>query len=250
MYRLNQPIQIKADVNCSHTPAKSCSNCRLSSLCMPLALRDDEMLRLEQVVQKGGLIYRPGSVYRQDDEFRSLFAVRLGCIKTYRVTEDGKEQITGLYFPGEVFGMDGIGKGRYTNSAVALETTSVCELPFDQLEKLSSAIPQLQRHVFRIMGNEIAQDQQLITLLSKNTAEERLAALLISISTRFAERKQSSLRFRLPMSRGDIGNYLGLTVETVSRVLGKMQKSDILHVDNKEVEILDIERLREQASVH
>ena len=206
-------------------------------------------MRLEQVVQRSGLNYRQDIVYRQDDTFGALYAVRLGCIKTYRTTEDGREQVTGFYFPGEIFGMDGVGSGRYTNSAVALETGSTCELPFEQMEKLSATIPQLQHHLFRILGKEITQDQQLVTLLSKHTAEERLAALLISLSTRFAERKQSSLRFRLPMSRSDIGNYLGLTVETVSRVLGKMQKGEILRVDNKEVEILDIDKLKTQAGI-
>lgn len=216
---------------------------------MPIALRDDEMIRLEEVVQKGGLIYPQDTIYRQDNDFKSLYAVRLGCIKTYRMTEDGREQVTGFYLPGEVFGMDGIGSGRYTNSAVALETSSVCELPFEQLEKLSTTVPQLQHHIFRLLGNEIALDQQHITLLSKNTAEERMAALLLSLSSRFAARKQSSVRFRLPMSRADIGNYLGLTVETVSRVLGKMQKAEILRVDNKEVEILDAAKLQAQAGI-
>lgn len=216
---------------------------------MPIALRDDEMVKLEEVVKKGGLIYPQDVIYRQDEDFKSLHAVRLGCIKTYRMTEDGREQVTGFYLPGEIFGMDGIGSGRHTNSAVALETSSVCEMPFDQLEKLSTKIPQLQHHIFRLLGNEIALDQQHITLLSKNTAEERMAALLLSLSTRFAARKQSASRFRLPMSRADIGNYLGLTVETVSRVLGKMQKIDVLRVDNKEVEILDAEKLQAQAGV-
>jgi CRP/FNR family transcriptional regulator len=216
---------------------------------MPIALRDDEMLKLEEVVKKGGLAYQQDVIYRQDNDFKSLYAVRLGCIKTYRMTEDGREQVTGFYLPGEIFGMDGIGSGRYTNSSVALETSSVCELPFDELEKLSSKIPQLQHHVFRLLGNEIALDQQHITLLGKNTAEERMAALLLSLSTRFAERKQSAMRFRLPMSRADIGNYLGLTVETVSRVLGKMQKIGVLRVDNKEVEILDADRLSAQLGV-
>lgn len=216
---------------------------------MPIALRDDEMLKLEELVKKGGLIAPQDTIYHQDEDFKSLYAVRLGCIKTYRMTEDGREQVTGFYLPGEIFGMDGIGSGRYTNSAVALETCSACELPFAQLENLSRSIPQLQHHVFRLLGNEIAQDQQHITLLSKNTAEERMAALLLSLSSRFAARKQSALRFRLPMSRADIGNYLGLTVETVSRVLGKMQKLGVLSVDNKEVEILDTAKLQAQAGV-
>ena len=207
------------------------------------------MLKLEEVVKKGGLIYPQDVIYRQEKDFKSLYAVRLGCIKTYRMTEDGREQVTGFYLPGEIFGMDGIGSGHYTNSSVALETSSVSELPFYDLEKLGSKIPHLQHHIFRLLGNEIALDQQHIKLLSKNTAKEGMAALLLSLSTRFAASKQSAMRFRLPMSRADIVNYLGLTVETVSRVLGKMQKIGELRVDNKEVEILDVDKLKTQVGV-
>jgi CRP/FNR family transcriptional regulator len=110
-------------------------------------------------------------------------------------------------------------------------------------------MPNLQRHFFQLMSREITEDQQLITLLSKNSADERVAALMLSISTRNARRKLSSTQFRLPMSRVDIGNYLGLTVETVSRVFSRMQKMDILQVDNKEIEILDLEGLRTMANL-
>jgi CRP/FNR family transcriptional regulator len=145
--------------------------------------------------------------------------------------------------------MDGIAKNKHTNTAVALESGAICEIPFDRLQELSIKIPSLQRHFFQLMSSEITSDQELITLLSKNSAEERMVALFLSISTRFAARNQSGLRFRLPMSRGDIGNYLGLTVETVSRILSRLQKAEVILVDNKEIEILDIEQLRAQVSL-
>jgi CRP/FNR family transcriptional regulator len=145
--------------------------------------------------------------------------------------------------------MDGISNNSHASSAKALETAAVCEIPFTSLEKLSSLMPNLQRHFFQLMSREITEDQQLITLLSKNSADERVAALMLSISTRNARRKLSSTQFRLPMSRVDIGNYLGLTVETVSRVFSRMQKMDILRVDNKEIEILDLQGLKTMANL-
>ncbi|MFT6756242.1 MAG: CRP/FNR family transcriptional regulator [Chitinophagales bacterium] len=145
--------------------------------------------------------------------------------------------------------MDGIGKNKYNCSAKALETSAVCQIPFEQLGELSTQLPELQKHFFQIMSHEISSDQQLITLLSKNSAEEKLATLLISLSARFAQRKLSSTKFRLPMSRTDIGNYLGLTVETVSRVFGRFQKQNLLSVDGKEVTILDFNELKSISAI-
>ena len=170
--------------------------------------------------------------------------MRSGSVKGYSITDNGQEQVTGFYFPGEILGMDGIAKNHHASSARALETSSICEIPFDKLGELSQRIPSLQKHFFQLMSQEIAEDQQLLTLLSKNTADQRVAALLLSISARNKRRKLSAANFRLPMSRTDIGNYLGLTVETVSRVFSRFQKLGVLGVDNKEITIIDIESLR------
>lgn len=242
-------IAVNNGPKCRHSPSTSCGDCRLSGICLPIALQHDEVARLEDIVNRSKTIQKGYTIYRQDQEFSAVYAVRVGCVKTLRTTQDGKEQVTGFYFPGEIFGMDGISKNRHTNSAVALESGAFCEIPFDRLQELSSKLPSLQRHFFQLMSSEIAFDQQLITQLSKNSAEERMAALFLSISSRFAARNQSGLRFRLPMSRGDISNYLGLTVETVSRILTRMQQAEIINIDNKEVEILDIEKLRMSAAV-
>ena len=146
-------------------------------------------------------------------------------------------------------GMDGIAKNTHACSALALETASVCEIPFSALQDLSLTIPSLQGRFFQIMSREIAEDQQLITLLSKNTSEERISALILSVSARNARRKLSATNFRLPMSRIDIGNYLGLTVETVSRVFSRLQKLGVLEVNNKEIAILDIHALQDIANI-
>ena len=236
------------DAKCPHNTEVSCGDCRMNSLCLPIALQTTEIVQLDNIVQRGRPLQKDGHVYHAGEEFKSVFAVRSGSIKSYTVTNDGQEQVTGFHLPGEIFGMDGIAHNHYTNSALAMETTAVCEIPFSNLQDLSIAIPSLQRHFFQLMSREITNDQSLITLLSKNTAEERVATLLLSISNRNMRRKLSGSRFRLPMSRADIGNYLGLTVETVSRVFSRFQKKDLLLVDKKEIEIIDFTKLRALAN--
>ena len=234
---------------CTHDYQVSCGNCRLNSICLPLALESDDIQLLDDIIQRSKPLQKNQHLYREGDEFQSVYAVRSGTLKAYKTTDDGREQVTGFYFPGEILGMDGISNNTHASSAKALETAAICEIPFSSLEKLSASMPNLQRHFFQLMSREITEDQQLITLLSKNSADERVAALMLSISTRNVRRKLSATQFRLPMSRVDIGNYLGLTVETVSRVFSRMQKMDILQVDNKEIEILDIQGLKNMANL-
>ena len=234
---------------CTHDYRVNCNSCRLASICLPLALSSDDVEELDNIVQRGKPLQKGEHLYQEGSVFSSVYAVRSGTIKAYRVTDDGREQVAGFYFPGEVLGMDGISKNSHACSARALETSAVCEIPFSSLAELSSKMPSLQRHFFQLMSREITEDQQLITLLSKNTAEERIAALMLSISARNARRKLSPTRFRLPMSRIDIGNYLGLTVETVSRVFSRLQKLDILEVSNKEITISDVRGLQDIANI-
>jgi CRP/FNR family transcriptional regulator, anaerobic regulatory protein len=234
---------------CTHDYKVSCGNCRLNRICLPLALESDDIEQLDGIIQRSKPVQKGQHLYREGDEFTSVYAVRSGALKAYKTTDDGREQVTGFYLPGEILGMDGISKNMHASSARALEQAAICEIPFKSLSKLSTLMPSLQHHFFQLMSREITEDQILITLLSKNSADERVAALLVSISSRNARRKLSATHFRLPMSRVDIGNYLGLTVETVSRVLSRMQKSDILRVDNKEIEILDMQGVRSMANV-
>lgn len=232
---------------CHHDFRVSCSNCRLNTICLPLALELHEIERLDRIIQRNRPLQKGDHLYRQREPFGSVFAVRSGSIKAYLLTDAGEEQVTGFYFPSEILGMDGIADGSYASSACALETASVCEIPFDELGELSQHIPTLQQHFFQLMSREIAEDQQLLTLLAKHSADQRIAALLLGIAARNQRRDLSSTRFRLPMSRGDIGNYLGLTVETVSRVLSRFQKRGLVSVDNKEIRIVDGAGLREAA---
>ncbi|MEE4360507.1 MAG: fumarate/nitrate reduction transcriptional regulator Fnr [Pseudomonadales bacterium] len=231
----------------THTFQPHCHTCSLSNICLPISVADQELTRLDEIIERGRPLRRNDHVFRAEDPFSSVFAVRSGAIKTYRLTEEGEEQIMGFHLPGEIFGMGGISTGRHPNSAIALETCAVCEIPFDRIEPLSRDIPSLQRHLFQLLSREITEDQQLMLLLSKKTAEERIASLLLSLSSRLRRRRLSGEVFRLPMSRGDIGNYLGLVVETVSRVFTRMQRQGVLEVDGKEVRILDADQLAEMA---
>jgi CRP/FNR family transcriptional regulator, anaerobic regulatory protein len=236
------------EAKCPHDNAVNCGDCRMNALCLPIALQTHEIDKLNQIVERGRPLQKNEHIYHAGESFRSIYAVRSGAIKGFTVNNEGVEQVTGFYLPGEIFGMDGIGHPNHLNSALALETSAICEIPFSRMEDLSMQIPSLQRHFFALMSREITSDQKLITMLSKNSAEERVATLLVSISARNARRNLSGTRFRLPMSRADIGNYLGLTVETVSRVFSRFQNQGLLEVDKKEIAILDLDKLKEMAN--
>lgn len=229
---------------CPHNTSVSCTSCRLNELCLPLALNKSEIQQLDSIVERNRPYTKGEHLYRQGDEFKSIYAVRSGSFKSYFISDSGRGRVTGFYLPGEIIGMDGIASKKYGNSTTALEHSSICEIPFPHLERLSQELPSLQHHFFAIMGDEIAKDQQVHTLLSSYTAEERTASFLLGLSARYARVSLSASRFLLPMTRGDIGEYLGLTIETVSRIFTSLQKKGLIKVDNREIELLDIESLR------
>ena len=233
---------------CPHNPTVSCASCRLNELCLPLALNKSEIHKLDAIVERNQPFTKGDHLYRQTDEFKSVYAVRSGSFKSYFLSDSGKSRVTGFYLLGDIIGMDGIASNKYANSTSALEHSSICEIPFSQLGKLSRELPSLQHHFFAIMGNEIAKDQQVHTLLSSYSAEERTASFLLGLSSRYARVSLSPTRFLLSMTRGDIGEYLGLTVETVSRIFTSLQKKRLISVDNREIELLDIESLRDIVS--
>jgi CRP/FNR family transcriptional regulator len=238
-----------ASEQCHHNHQVSCGNCRLSPLCLPISLEIDELDQIDDVVVRGNKPLQKGHyLYRDGDNFTSVYAVRSGCVKTVRITEEGEEQVTGFYLPGEILGMDGLGTNKHTNSAIVLETTSICEIPFNKLEELSYSIPSLQRHFFKLMSKEIIEDQKLITLLSRGSAEQRVAAILLSISARHSRRQLSANEFVLPMSRTELGNYLGLTIETVSRVFSRFQKDNVITSDRRLITLLNMDQLRNIAN--
>lgn len=220
-----------------------CSTCSLSSLCLPVSLNMTEIERLDNIIEKSRPLKKGEHLFHQGEEFSSVYAVRAGTIKSYTITNEGEEQITGFYFPGELVGLSGFDENIYPVSAKVLETTTVCEIPFERLDELSGQLPELRRQIVRTMSKEIREEQQMMLLLSKKNAEERVATFLVKLSTRFKQRGYSAAAFRLSMSRNEIGNYLGLAVETVSRIFTRFQKSQLISVDGKEVQIVDSEAL-------
>lgn len=223
-----------------HTPHQAhCKDCSLASLCLPLSLNLEDMDALDEIVKRGRPLKKGEFLFRQGDAFNSVFAVRSGALKTFSLSDSGDEQITGFHLPSELVGLSGMDSESYPVSAMALETTSVCEIPFERLEELSVQLPQLRRQLMRIMSREIRDDQQMMLLLSKKTADERIATFLVNLSARFRARGFSANQFRLSMSRNEIGNYLGLAVETVSRVFTRFQQNSLLEAEGKEVHILD-----------
>ena len=217
----------------------------MNSLCLPLGLDADDLYKLDELIERKKPLQPREGVFFSGDPFTSIYAVRSGSIKSFCIDSDGREQVTGFYFPGEVFGWDGLADEQHQNTAIALETTSICEIPYEQLDNLGNLIPSIQKYVMKLLSREINADQRLIALLAGNSARQRLASLLLSISDRLAQQGLSSTRLWLPMSRSEISNYLGLTVETVSRVLGHFQRSKYLTVNKKEIEILNKQALRD-----
>lgn len=223
----------------------SCQACSLNGLCMPHSLSEKDVEIFDAALKRSKPFQRNKTVFEAGDKFASLYTVRSGAVKTFSVDSEGDEHVIGFYLPGEMFGLDAINSGHHISSAKALETTAVCEIPFNRLEELSRRIPSIQSHMYRLLSHEISEDQQLQLLLGKKTAEERIGSFLLGLSLRYQQRHLSPTSFRLPMARTDIGNYLGLAVETVSRVFTRLQKNEILKVDGKEVCILDHHRLCE-----
>ena len=227
------------NIKVRNLPQAHCKECSLSPLCLPLSLTMEDINALDNIVKRGRPLKKGEFLFRQGDSFTSVFAVRTGALKTFSVTDGGEEQITGFHLPSELVGMSGMDAEAYPVSAQALETTSLCEIPYEKLDELSVQLPQLRRQLMRLMSREIRDDQQMMLLLSKKTADERIATFLVNLSARFRARGYSANQFRLAMSRSEIGNYLGLAVETVSRVFTRFQQNGLLLAEGKEVQILD-----------
>jgi CRP/FNR family transcriptional regulator len=228
----------------------ACRECSLNEICLPVGVGADDLERLDAIIDRKRPLGRGEHLFRTGDRFQSLYAVRSGSLKTYATSADGQEQVMGFLLPGELVGLDAIADGRHPLSAKTLETTSVCEIPFAQLESLSGQLPGLQHELLRAMSQEIRDDEQNMVVLGQKSAEERLAAFLVSLSNRFRRRGFSPNEFNLSMSRGDIGNYLGLALETVSRLFTRFQNEELLRVDRKHIELLDRDRLYAYSGTH
>ncbi|MDH2923885.1 CRP/FNR family transcriptional regulator [Nicoletella semolina] len=226
-----------------------CQNCSISQLCLPFTLNEHELMQLDNIIERKKPVQKSQIIFKSGDELNAIYAVRSGTIKSYTLSESGEEQITAFHLPGDVIGFDAIMDMRHISFAQALETAMICEIPFDILDDLAGKMPKIRHQIMRLMSNEIKSDQEMILLLSKMNAEEKLAAFIYNLSQRYAARGFSAREFRLTMTRGDIGNYLGLTIETISRLLGRFQKSNMISVQGKYITINDMNELSEIAGV-
>ncbi|MEO8717253.1 MAG: fumarate/nitrate reduction transcriptional regulator Fnr [Burkholderiales bacterium] len=220
----------------------TCSSCNLRELCLPAGLCAEDLQRVENLVYARRRVKRGETLYQAGSAFSAVYAIRSGFFKTKLIDSNGREQVTGFFMVGELLGMDGIG-GDYHGTAVALEDSEVCILPYALIEDLARDIPALQRRLHAVLAREIGRDHGIMMLLGSMRAEERLATFLLNLSKRFLRRGYSSTEFHLRMTREEIGSYLGLKLETVSRLFSAFQKDGLIEVQQKHVRILDIEGL-------
>ena len=226
-------------------PNASCSNCCLHTVCLPRGLSAAELTKIDEITAQKRRIARGAALYRSGDAFDSLYAVRSGAFKTVGVSRSGEEKITGFHLPGEVLGLDSISGERHDYHAVALEDSEVCVIPFAKLQELALRIPELQQQLFRMLSRDIKRDHGLMLLLGSMTAEQRLAAFLLSLSRRYKRLGYAAERFNLRMTREDIGNYLGLTLETVSRLLSRFHHDGLIAAHQREIELKNVDGLME-----
>ena len=225
-----------------------CQNCSFSHLCLPVALNKTEVESLDDIIERKKPLHKSDTLIYTGAPFKSLFAVRTGSFKSFVTNADGEEQITGFHFPGDIIGFDALRENKHQSYTQALETAMVCELPYDTLDEISVQFPKLRHQIMSFMSAEIKQDHDMMMLLNKRTAEERLMFFIYHLSRRFEERGFSGRQFHLSMTRNEIGNYLGLTIETISRLLTRFQKDGIISVEGKLISILDVDGMNERLS--
>ncbi len=212
---------------------------------MPMGLSNDELNRIDDLVTTRRKVKRGDVLFHSGEKFTNLFAIRTGFFKTCITSEDGRAQVTGFQMAGEIVGLDGIVNDTHTCDAVALEDAEVCVMPFDRIEEISREVNSLQRHVHKIMSREIVREHGVILLLGSMRAEERLAAFLLNLVQRLHARGFSQSELILRMSREEIGSYLGMKIETVSRTFSKFVEDKIVEVKQRHVRILNTDALKD-----
>lgn len=234
--------QVKQTINFKSLEA-SCKNCSVVELCLPRSLNDNDLHTLDVVIQQRRLVRKGETIFSQGGKSGCIFAVRSGSVKTFTTAKNGEEQILGFHLPGELLGLDGLDNQIHSCSSVALDTSTICELPIDDLNVLCVKMPGLQRQLLSLISHEITQDHTMLLLLARRNAEQKLATFLINLSSRLEARGYSANTFQLTMSRYDIGNYLGLADETVSRLISKFKDHKLINADRKKISILNHELL-------
>ena len=227
---------------------RSCEECSLAQLCLPAGMDQQDLGRLDGLVQKRRPLQRGDRLFRTGDPLGSVYVASEGAFKTVVINESGEEHVLGFQLPGELFGLDAVGSGRHRCEAIALEESRVCELPFSSLANVASQLPGLQCQLLRVMGQSADRDQDHVGLLSRRQASERVAMFLQGLAHRFQRLGQSAVDFHLPMSRDEIARYLGLALETVSRGFSRLHDDCVIEVRGRRVQVLDAQALHNAAS--
>ena len=237
--------RLEAEFMAPIAPLKTrCSSCHLRELCLPCGMTGVDIQRLDSLMFSRRKVLAGQTLYREGNRFQFIYAVRSGTFKSSLTLADGREQVSGFYMSGELMGLDGVAQGTHASKATALEDTEVCAIPYSLLTEMTAAGSGMQHVVSRLMSREIVREHSLMMLLGSMNAEERLAAFLLNLSQRLMTRGYSASEFHLRMSRAEIGSYLGMKLETVSRTFSAFQQQRLLEVDKRHIRITDLEGLR------
>jgi CRP/FNR family transcriptional regulator len=223
-------------------PQMSCHDCTLNRLCLPASLQQAEIAQLEHIIKRSRPLHKYEHLFRAGEPVQQIYALRTGALKTYLLDQDGTEQITGFILPGELVGMDAFGRSSFPSYALALETSLVCTIPLAELEELAGSIPNLRKQLLNTLSRELHGEQEHLSH-TRESAEQRLAVFLLNLSARYSKRGLSALNFILPMSRGEIGNYLGLTTETVSRLFTRYRQMGMIESLGREIRLTNAQAL-------
>lgn len=239
-------VSAPSTAKCAAPRAVSCSSCCLQGVCLPSGMESEKLGEMDELTRVKRRVARGTVLYRNGDAFDALYAVRSGSFKSVGFSRAGEEKVTGMHLPGEVMGLDAINSRKHGYDAVALEDSEVCVIPYARLTQLALQIPELQAQLLRILSGDISRDQGLMLLLGGMDAEQRISAFLLSLSRRYQNLGYAASRFSLRMTREEIGSYLGLTLETVSRLFSRLQRDGLISAHQREVELKDVARLREK----
>ncbi len=236
-------MQIETNIVRLRNHKPGCEACSLSRFCLAAGLSTEEMGVLGETTRQSRPLPRGHRMFRAGDALENLYLIKSGSMKTYHTTPDGLEQILRFHLPGDLIGLDAMGHDRHTSTAVTLETTSACMVPWAAIEGLTRRVPAVQRSLMRFIGNELANENDRVVLLGQRSARERLAAFLLHLSGQFHRRGFSATEFNLSMSRQEIANYLALAIETVSRLFTAFQSEGLLAIDRRFVRVLSLDAL-------
>ncbi|WP_459614698.1 helix-turn-helix domain-containing protein [Bordetella sp. 2513F-2] len=224
--------------------AAHCSACMLGHVCVPIGMAAAEVARLDELVRERVRLARGQLLYQLGDALDAVYGVRYGSLKTQLENRSGQLHITGFHLPGEIVGLDGMHENRHVSNAVALEDAEVCVIRLSEIDRLAAQLPSLQQQFRRLMSREITRSHSMLATLGGMRSEQRLAAFLINLAQRYAALGYSSSEFVLRMSREEIGNYLGLTLETVSRLFSRFAREGLIAVHQRDVRLADPDGLR------